>query len=92
MPGLAPVVMHRSYPSPPASGLIPASRIGPSSITLSVRTVEGNVYRCCAKLGLSDRIELAHLVSESHATAWLQQTHSNLLAWVNFLIGNGTMG
>ncbi|HYZ37626.1 MAG TPA: helix-turn-helix transcriptional regulator [Pseudonocardiaceae bacterium] len=28
-------------------------------LTLSVRTVEGHLYRACAKLGVSDRAELA---------------------------------
>lgn len=33
-------------------------------LTLSVRTVEGNIYRSCVKLDLSDRIELGRLMSE----------------------------
>ncbi len=33
-------------------------------LTLSVRTVEGHIYRCSTRLGLTDRSELAHLMSE----------------------------
>ena len=33
-------------------------------LSLSVRTVEGNILRCCTKLGLRDRIELANLMRE----------------------------
>jgi DNA-binding NarL/FixJ family response regulator len=31
-------------------------------LTLSVRTVEGHLYRACAKIGASDRTELAALL------------------------------
>ncbi|MGH3976819.1 MAG: helix-turn-helix domain-containing protein, partial [Pseudonocardiaceae bacterium] len=31
-------------------------------LTVSVRTVEGHLYRACTKLGTSDRIELAALI------------------------------
>ena len=34
------------------------------ALTLSVRTVEGHLYRMCTRLGLS-RSELAHLINES---------------------------
>jgi DNA-binding CsgD family transcriptional regulator len=33
-------------------------------LTMSVRTVEGHIYRSCAKLGLANRAELARLISE----------------------------
>lgn len=33
-------------------------------LTLSVRTVEGNVYRCCTQLGLNSRTELAQFMRE----------------------------
>lgn len=33
-------------------------------LTLSVRTVEGNIYRACNKLGLPDRVALANLMAE----------------------------
>ena len=32
-------------------------------LTLSIRTVEGHVYRACYKLGVADRDELAELIS-----------------------------
>ena len=32
------------------------------NLTMSVRTVEGHIYRACAKLGLANRSELAALV------------------------------
>jgi DNA-binding CsgD family transcriptional regulator len=32
--------------------------------TMSVRTVEGHIYRSCAKLGLANRAELARLITE----------------------------
>jgi DNA-binding CsgD family transcriptional regulator len=37
------------------------------AMELSVRTVEGHIYRCCTKLGLTHRTELAALMS--HLTA-----------------------
>ena len=33
-------------------------------LTLSIRTVEGHVYRACYKLGVADRDELAELMRE----------------------------
>ncbi|WP_199552756.1 response regulator transcription factor, partial [Streptomyces sp. N35] len=38
-------------------------------LTLSVRTVEGHLYRLCAKLGVSSRAELAQLLSPSRKGA-----------------------
>lgn len=38
-------------------------------LVLSVRTVEGHVYRACAKLGVSNRTQLADIVDESQSTA-----------------------
>jgi DNA-binding NarL/FixJ family response regulator len=34
------------------------------AMTLSVRTIEGNIYKACAKLDLADRTELAQLMSQ----------------------------
>ena len=34
------------------------------SLTLSVRTVEGHIFKCCTKLGFADRTELAQLMSQ----------------------------
>jgi DNA-binding NarL/FixJ family response regulator len=33
------------------------------TLTMSVRTVEGHIYRACTKLGLANRAELATLVA-----------------------------
>ena len=33
-----------------------------AQLTLSIRTVEGHVYRGCCKLGVADRDELAELI------------------------------
>jgi DNA-binding NarL/FixJ family response regulator len=34
------------------------------ALTLSVRTIEGHIYRACARVGTATRIELARLVTE----------------------------
>ena len=36
------------------------------TLTMSVRTVEGHIYRACNKLGLANRADLASLVGKSH--------------------------
>ena len=36
------------------------------TLTMSVRTVEGHIYRACTKLGLANRADLASLVGKSH--------------------------
>lgn len=36
------------------------------TLTMSVRTVEGHIYRACGKLGLANRADLAALVGRSH--------------------------
>ena len=35
-------------------------------LVVSARTVEGHIYRACIKLGLSDREELAAVISKSN--------------------------
>ena len=34
------------------------------ALTMSVRTVEGHIYRACTKLGTANRAELGHLVAQ----------------------------
>jgi DNA-binding CsgD family transcriptional regulator len=34
------------------------------ALTLSVRTVEGHIYRACARVGTATRTELARLITE----------------------------
>ena len=34
-------------------------------LTVSVRTVEGHIYRACIKLDVADRESLSHVVNES---------------------------
>jgi Bacterial regulatory proteins, luxR family len=34
------------------------------ALTVSARTIEGHIYRICAKLGVSTRAELAQLITE----------------------------
>ena len=34
------------------------------ALTMSVRTVEGHIYRACAKLGLANRADLAAVVGK----------------------------
>lgn len=38
-------------------------------LTLSVRTVEGNIYRSCTKLGLRDRTALGKLMRDLARTS-----------------------
>lgn len=35
------------------------------SLTMSVRTVEGHIYRACSKLGVANRAELAELIAQT---------------------------
>jgi DNA-binding CsgD family transcriptional regulator len=37
-------------------------------LTVSVRTVEGHIYRACIKLDISDREELAAIVARNYTT------------------------
>jgi DNA-binding CsgD family transcriptional regulator len=34
------------------------------ALTLSVRTIEGHIYRACARVGTATRTELAQLITE----------------------------
>jgi DNA-binding NarL/FixJ family response regulator len=34
------------------------------ALTLSVRTIEGHIYRACARVGAATRLELGHLISQ----------------------------
>jgi DNA-binding CsgD family transcriptional regulator len=34
------------------------------ALTLSVRTIEGHIYRACARVGMATRNELAQLITE----------------------------
>lgn len=34
------------------------------ALTLSVRTIEGHIYRACARVGVATRNELAQLITE----------------------------
>jgi DNA-binding NarL/FixJ family response regulator len=36
------------------------------ALTLSVRTIEGHIYRACARVGAPTRTELARLITEGH--------------------------
>ena len=38
-------------------------------LVVSVRTVEGHLYRACVKLGISDREQLATMIRSGHAVA-----------------------
>jgi DNA-binding NarL/FixJ family response regulator len=36
------------------------------ALTLSVRTIEGHIYRACVRVGAPTRTELARLITEGH--------------------------
>ncbi|MDT7761965.1 MAG: hypothetical protein QOC63_1385, partial [Mycobacterium sp.] len=43
-------------------------------LSVSVRTVEGHIYRACMKLDVSDRTQLAEVIASSKTSSGLRKT------------------